>query len=514
MAWALPNSEEDAVVIASAGCPDGPGCPDSAGGEPPPRADGPAPAAGQGTLLAGRYRLAERLHQQDGSAEWRATDEILGRSVAVRIFTPGSGHVAQVMAAALAASRVSDPRLARIFDADDRADPPLIVTEWPSGTCLADLLTAGPLDPSQAARVFAEAADALATAHQAGLAHLCLSPESLWCGTSGEVTITGLGIAAALTGAQAADPALADTRGLARLLYAALTGYWPGEGQDALPPAPHRGGPVAHPGYLRPGIPDDIDSVTCRALSGQARHLGPPILGPAQLAMELAAVTRPGPASGPSPGAAPAPTRPARTAWLAPPRSRAVRRLARLAAVIIVLAVLAGGGWLAVREVTATHRPSGAGPAVAAQALTPVSAAAFGPMGDSDGDNPELARLAVDGSPAMAWHTQWYATAGFGNLKPGTGLLLDMGRPVTVTSAQIVLGAVTGADLQLRAGGEPVLADLRPVARATGAGGVVTMRPARPERARYLLLWFIRLPPDSSGTFEAFVYDIRLHGIA
>jgi len=40
----------------------------------------------------------------------------------------------------------------------------------------------------------------------------------------------------------------------------------------------------------------------------------------------------------------------------------------------------------------------------------------------------------------------------------------------------------------------------------------VTMRPARPAKARYLLLWFTRLPPDSSGTFEAIIYDVQLHG--
>ena len=89
-----------------------------------------------------------------------------------------------------------------------------------------------------------------------------------------------------------------------------------------------------------------------------------------------------------------------------------------------------------------------------------------------------------------------------------------MGRPVTITSVQIMLGAMTGAELQLRAGAEPVLADLQPVASATDAGGVVTLRPARPAKARYLLLWFTRLPPDSSGTFEAIVYDVRLHGTA
>ena len=174
--------------------------------------------------------------------------------------------------------------------------------------------------------------------------------------------------------------------------------------------------------------------------------------------------------------------------------------------------MLAGGGWLAVREMTAPHGPSGA--AVAAQALTPASATAFGPLGESDGDNPGLARLAIDGSTATAWRTQWYATAAFGNLKPGTGLLLDIGRPVTITSAQITLGPITGAEFQLRAGGEPALADLQPVASATAVGGVVTLRPARPAKARYLLLWFTQLPPDSSGTFEAIIYNVRLHGIA
>ena len=494
--------------------------------KPAQGASGSAPGTrpvNEGMLLAGRYRLAERLRERDGSTEWRAADEALARPVAVRVFAPGFPRLPEVMAAVRAASRISDPRLARIYDADDRADPPFIVTGWPSGACLADLLGDGPLDPWRAARVIAEAADALAAVHEAGLAHLCLGPDSLWCGPGGEVTVTGLGTAAALTGARAADPALADTRGLARLLYAALTGYWPGEGQAALPPAPRTGGRMRRPGLLRPGIPAGIDSVTCRALSAQASEGAPPILGPAQLAMELAEVIRLG-RSGPSPGRLPipaqpasrAPTLPDSTASLRPPGSRTARRLIRLTAVI-VLAVLAGGGWLAVRGLTAQHRPSaeaGARPSAAVQTLAPVSATAFGPLGESDGDNPQLARLALGGNPAAAWHTHWYTTAGFGNLKPGTGLLLDMGRPVTITSAQITLGPITGADVQLRAGSEAAPTDLRPVARAADAGGVVTLRPSSPAKGRYLLIWFTRLPPDASGTFEAVVYGVRLHGTA
>ena len=89
------------------------------------------------------------------------------------------------------------------------------------------------------------------------------------------------------------------------------------------------------------------------------------------------------------------------------------------------------------------------------RALAPVSAAAFGVSGAGQGDNPQTAPLAIDGSRATAWRTDWYTTARFGNLYPGTGLLLDMGHPVTVTAARVTLGRAPGADLQLRVGAAP-----------------------------------------------------------
>ena len=144
--------------------------------------------------------------------------------------------------------------------------------------------------------------------------------------------------------------------------------------------------------------------------------------------------------------------------------------------------------------------------------LAPVSAAAFGPGGTAQGDDPQNAGLALADNPAMPWHTSWYTTADFGNLRTGTGLLLDLRRPVTVTSAQITLGSIPGADIELRAGNVPALADLQPVARATNAAGVVQLRPTGSVRGRYLLIWFTLLPPDSAGTFQASVYSIRLEG--
>jgi Helix-turn-helix domain len=163
----------------------------------------------------------------------------------------------------------------------------------------------------------------------------------------------------------------------------------------------------------------------------------------------------------------------------------------------------------------AAPSPAAAAPSPAAaappQRLVPVSVAAFGPGG---GDNPQLARQAIGGQPGGGWRTDWYSTARFGNLYPGTGLLLDMGRPVTLTAAQVALGRVRGANLQIRVGAAPALAGLQPVAHAADAGGVVRFRFAAPARGRYVLIWFTRLPADPSGTFQAQVWNVRLDGRA
>ncbi len=138
--------------------------------------------------------------------------------------------------------------------------------------------------------------------------------------------------------------------------------------------------------------------------------------------------------------------------------------------------------------------------------------AAFGPDGTANGDDPRGAAGATGASSASAWYSDWYTTADFGNLQAGTGLLLDMGRAVTVTSVRLSLGHIPGADFQVRAGDTPVLADLRKVASSTGAAGLVHVSLAAPVHARYLLIWFTKLPPDPSGTYQVSVYEIRVQG--
>jgi cytoskeletal protein RodZ len=158
---------------------------------------------------------------------------------------------------------------------------------------------------------------------------------------------------------------------------------------------------------------------------------------------------------------------------------------------------------------TASHGPAQATAPPVARTLTPVSATAAGLGG---GDNPQFAYRAIDASRATAWRTDWYTTARFGNLYPGTGLLLDMGHPVTITGAVISLGSAPGAALQIRVGPARGLGQRPPAARAAGAAGVLRLRFSRPAHGRYVLLWFTRLPADPAGTFQASVYNIKLTG--
>lgn len=161
---------------------------------------------------------------------------------------------------------------------------------------------------------------------------------------------------------------------------------------------------------------------------------------------------------------------------------------------------------------SASPSPAPTHTAAPVHVLNPVNISAFGPGGTSEGDNPQLAPFALDDNAATPWHSDWYTTPRFGNLQPGTGLLLDMGRTVTITAAQIAFGDVTGASIQLRVGGTPALADLPPVAHSTDAGGTVRLRLAAPSRGRYVVIWFTRLPQDQAGTFQASVYSIKLQG--
>jgi hypothetical protein len=158
-----------------------------------------------------------------------------------------------------------------------------------------------------------------------------------------------------------------------------------------------------------------------------------------------------------------------------------------------------------------TPPPPASPAAVVAQLLRPAGVTAVGP-GGAAGDDPGAVNHVIDGSTGTAWQTEWYATPQFGGLQTGTGLLVDMGRTATITSVRVTLGSEIGAAFQVRVGDSASVSSLTTVATEAGVGGTVQVKLSSPAQARYVLIWFTKLPPDGSGTYQLDVYNISVSG--
>jgi hypothetical protein len=156
--------------------------------------------------------------------------------------------------------------------------------------------------------------------------------------------------------------------------------------------------------------------------------------------------------------------------------------------------------------------PSSAMPAGPAVTLTVANATAFGPDGTSDGDNRGMASRVLHGGGA--WDSAWYATAEFGHMQSGTGILLDMGHAVTVNSVALVLGTAAGADVQVRVGDSADLDAMSTAASTSNAHGTLHLPLSSPASARYVLIWFTKLPVKSPGKYQVSLYKATVDGHA
>ena len=494
-----------------------------------------------GTRLGGRYRLEDRIGASGGWAAWKAIDETLARAVSVLTFAQGFPRITDAVTAARAASRLTDARLAQVFDVEEDWDHAYVVMEWVGGDSLDDLLADGPLDPAQGAEIIAQSAEALAVAHAAGVAHLCLTPSSLHWTAGGGVKIVGLGIDAALAGVTADDPALADTQSLGRLLYASLTAHWPGGDWPSLPAAPEVDGHPRSPRQVRAGVPAGIDDVCCQVLLPDG-HGRPPLTTPAALATALNRVI-PAPAA-PPPITSPrgytadmnlsrlAPNPEYRT-WTDGPSRHGSRgrgtmsgrqpvagRVMAGIAVVLVAAAVGIGVWMlgqhgGAPHANGTHSHHSAAPLPQVSVLKPVSAAAFGPNG---GDNAQQARYAIDNSTTTDWYTDSYqASPYFGNLYGGTGLVVDMGKKVSVSSVTVTFGSVPGSHVRIEVGNNASgtsPSGATTVGRSGDAAGSLKFTADSPVTGRYVFIWFTKLAPQQgqSGHYQADVFNVAVRG--
>ena len=155
--------------------------------------------------------------------------------------------------------------------------------------------------------------------------------------------------------------------------------------------------------------------------------------------------------------------------------------------------------------------------------LTPVSANSFDVLGD-DGGNEDGGQAVnvIDNNPGTFWHTDYYLTyPALGNLKKGTGLILDMGKQVRLSQVVVQFGSSCCADVQIEIGNDnnPVpsaLSSFASVASSTTATGVTTFNVSSATTGRYVLIWITRLPPlaGAANQYQAQIYNVVVHGAA
>ncbi|GEM_PF-817686 len=266
-----------------------------------------------GLRLGERYVLDQLIGSGGMSQVWRAVDEVLGRTVAVKTLEVSLNGDPALRAAirheARAAASIAHPHVTQVYDFGETAVlggggaavldrdgaavldrggsmVPYLVMELLDGENLADRLGRGPLPWPEAVAVCAEVAAALAAAHRLGVVHRDIKPANVMLTAAG-AKVVDFGIAALTEGRDPVHPPRAgtpaylapeillgapgtpesDVYGLGALLHAALTGSAPvavitwSEATEA-----HERG-LAAPPVAVPGLPDDVRELCARCLS-------------------------------------------------------------------------------------------------------------------------------------------------------------------------------------------------------------------------------------------------------
>lgn len=155
-------------------------------------------------LLAGRYRLGDVLGRGGMGTVWRAEDETLGRTVAVKELRFPSNIdedekrrlITRTLREAKAIARIRDTGAVTVFDVVDEDDRPWIVMELIEGKSLAEVIREdGLLKPRRAAEVGLAVLDVLRSAHRQGILHRDVKPSNVLIADDGRVVLTDFGIA-------------------------------------------------------------------------------------------------------------------------------------------------------------------------------------------------------------------------------------------------------------------------------------------------------------------------------
>ncbi|MEO3746793.1 protein kinase [Plantactinospora sp. B5E13] len=153
-----------------------------------------------GVLLGNRYRLDERIAGGGMGDVWRGTDEVLGRTVAVKILLPAlldePGFAERFRGEARTMATINHPGVVDVYDYGSDQQIAFLVMEYVEGDALSRTLSrVGRLTPARTMALVAQAADALQAAHDKGIVHRDVKPGNLLVRPNGTLVLTDFGIA-------------------------------------------------------------------------------------------------------------------------------------------------------------------------------------------------------------------------------------------------------------------------------------------------------------------------------
>jgi hypothetical protein len=497
-------------------------------------ADGPVMTFGAptvGEILAERYQLEEHVNNDSaGRQVWRGIDVILRRPVAVVLRHPGGDPAAEMLQAAVDASRVIHPNLVGVYDAIDEGERAYVVREWVEGQSLRELIAQeGPLEPGRATNIAHSIADALAAVHATGMVHGNVHPGTTLIADDGRVVLAD-------ARADSADNVETDIRAVGGILYFALTARWPHNevGPSALPDANRDGsGNLAAPRQIRAGVPAYLDDLTMDLLDKRVQ-----VPEADALTVELGRLD-----SSDDEYEDVGPLRFTQSASTEPVRStnKIIIGVAALAVIAIVglvfgIRAISNSGKPVTKGTTQAQvdgQPGGSPTDSQAPAPTPTKIALTSsmvrivdpPPGDRS-DSDEAAKV-VDGDPDTSWTTHEFKSAKFGNLKPGMGVLINLGTARNLSEVRVETSS-GGVGMDIRTGttdpGANSGGDLKVVqsykklseddsdSKADGTNRVFSGFDAN-TKYQYVLVFVTELPTaDDNNGFQISVNEVSVYG--
>ncbi len=250
-----------------------------------------------GKLLNNRYQIIERIGVGGMAEVYRATDNVLGRTVAVKVMLPqyaeDEAFAARFRQEAAAAANLSSPYIVNVYDWGQDSGTYYIVMEYVRGS---DLKTAikqrGAIAQRKVAEIGAQVCQALSVAHNMDIVHRDIKPQNIMIQPDGNVKVMDFGIARAknsnmsktsavlgtahyISPEQAQDKEItgaSDMYSLGVVLYESVTGQLPFDGADAVSVALKQvKEPPVPPSEINPDIDRSLEAIIMKALEKDPR---------------------------------------------------------------------------------------------------------------------------------------------------------------------------------------------------------------------------------------------------